>query len=114
MFVEGCPKADEPVVESHILTAVVVTDEWCGRSYGRPGLPAAVARDKTTRRARLSKGSVAEAHAFGKNYNSVASRVKRWAPCNVGADHCLIAQSRGLRIPPSVKPHTLAKDTSKH
>jgi hypothetical protein len=49
-----------------------VTDEWCGRSYGRPGLPAAVARDKTTRRARLSKGSVAEAHAFGKNYNSVA------------------------------------------
>ena len=48
-----------------------MTDEWCGRSYGRPGLPAAVARDKTTRRARLSKGSVAEAHAFG-NYNSVA------------------------------------------
>ena len=52
--------------------AVVVTDEWCGRSYRRPGLPAAVARDNTTRRERLSKGSVAEAHAFGKNYNSVA------------------------------------------
>ena len=47
-------------------------DEWCGRSYGRPGLPAAVARDNTTRRERLSTGSVAEAHAFGKNYNSVA------------------------------------------
>ena len=86
MFVEGWPRALEPVVESHILTgyrgcppAVVVTDEWCGRSYGRPGLPAAVARDKTTRRARLSKGSVAEAHAFGKNYNSVASRLKHVA-----------------------------------
>ena len=47
-------------------------DEWCGRSHWRPGLPAAVARDNTTRRERLSKGSVAEAHAFGKNYNSVA------------------------------------------
>ena len=75
MFVEGCPKADEPVVESHILAAppaVVVIDEWCGRSCWRPGLPAAAARDNTTRRERLSKGSVAEAHAFGKNYNSVA------------------------------------------
>ena len=75
MFVEGCPKADEPVVESHILAAppaVVVIDEWCGRSRWRPGLPAAVARDNTTRRERLSKGSVAEAHAFGKNHNSVA------------------------------------------
>ena len=73
MFVEGCPKADEPVVESHILAAppaVVVIDEWCGRSYGLPGLPAAVARDNTTRRERLSKGSVAEAHAFA--YNSLA------------------------------------------
>ena len=47
-------------------------DERCGRSSWRPGLPAAVARDNTTRRERLSKGSVAEAHAFGKNYNSVA------------------------------------------
>ena len=75
MFVEGWPRALEPVVESHILAAppaVVVIDEWCGRTYWRPGLPAAVARDNTTRRARLSKGSVAEAHAFGKNYNSVA------------------------------------------
>ena len=75
MFVEGCPKADEPVVESHILAAppaVVVIDEWCGRSHWRPGLPAAVARDNATRRGRLSKDSVAEAHAFGKNYNSVA------------------------------------------
>ena len=73
MFVEGWPRALEPVVESHILTgyrgcppAVVVIDEWCGRSCWRPGLPAAVARDKTTRRERLAKGSVAEAHAFGK------------------------------------------------
>ena len=75
MFVEGWPKADEPVVESHILAAlpaVVVIDEWCGRSSWRPGLPAAVARDKTTRRERLPTGSVAAAHAFGKNYNSVA------------------------------------------
>ena len=47
-------------------------DEWCGRSHWRPGLFAAVARDNTTRRERLSTGSVAEAHAFGKNYNSVA------------------------------------------
>ena len=77
MFVEGWPRALEPVVESHILTgyrgcppAVVVTDEWCGRSYRRPGLPAAVARDNTTRRERLAKGSVAEAHAFA--YNSLA------------------------------------------
>ena len=41
--------------------AVVVTDEWCGRSYRRPGLPAAVARDNTTRRERLAKGSFAGA-----------------------------------------------------
>ena len=60
-WVQGLPPA-----------VVVVIDEWCGRSYLRPGLPAAVARDNTTRRERLSKGSVAEAHAFGKNYNSVA------------------------------------------
>ena len=79
MFVEGWPRALEPVVESHILPgyrgcppAVVANDEWCGRSSWRPGLPAAVARDKTTRRERLSVGSFAEAHAFGKNYNSVA------------------------------------------
>ena len=80
MFVEGCPKADEPVVESHILAAppaVVVIDEWCGRSHWRPGLPAAVARDKTTRRERLVKGSFAAAHAFGKNYNSVAEALGR-------------------------------------
>ena len=70
MFVEGWPRALLPVVESHILAAppaVVVIDEWCGRSHWRPGLPAAVARDNTTRRERLVKGSVAEAHAFGKN-----------------------------------------------
>ena len=73
MFVEGCPKADEPVVLSHMATGAAPSGrcEWCGRSRWRPGLPAAVARDNTTRRARLAKGSVAEAHAFGKNYNSV-------------------------------------------
>ena len=101
MFVEGCPKADEPVVESHILTAVVVTDEWCGRSSWRPGLPAAVARDKTTRRARLAKGSVAGARVVRQKQQCW---LKRWARCKVGADHCLAAQSSGLRIPPR-NPH---------
>ena len=57
--------------------AVVVIDEWCGRSYLRPGLPAAVARDNSARRERLAKGSLAEAHAFGKNYNSVAEALDR-------------------------------------
>ena len=80
MFVEGWPRALLPVVESHILAAlpaVVVIDEWCGRSSWRPGLPAAVARDNATRRERLSTGSLAEAHAFGKNYNSVAEALGR-------------------------------------
>ena len=96
MFVEGCPKADEPVVESHILTAVVVTDEWCGRSSWRRGLPAAVARDKTTRRARLAKGSVAKARVRSQKQQCW---LQRWAArCKVGADKRLIAQSRGLRM----------------
>ena len=81
MFVEGWPRALEPVVESHMVgcppPAVVVIAEWCGRSYRRPGLPAAVARDTTTRRERLSKGSFAAAHAFGKNHNSVAEALGR-------------------------------------
>ena len=103
MFVEGCPKADEPVVESHILAAppaVVVIDEWCGRSHWRPGLPAAGARDDTTRRERLSTGSVA-----GARVRSAKATVllKRWAArCNVVADYSPTVQSSGLRITPDV------------
>ena len=66
------------------LPAVVVIDEWCGRSYWRPGLPAAVARDKTTRRERLSTGSVAE-----RTRSAKATVLKRWARCKVGADKCV-------------------------
>ena len=103
MFVEGWPRALLPVVESHILAAppaVVVIDEWCGRSHWRPGLPAAGARDDTTRRERLSTGSVA-----GARVRSAKATVllKRWAArCNVVADYSPTVQSSGLRITPDV------------
>ena len=63
MFVEDWPRALLPVVLSHMATGAAPSGrcEWCGRSYRRPGLPAAVARDNTTRRERLAKGSFAKA-----------------------------------------------------
>ena len=79
---------------------VVVIDEWCGRSHWRPGLPAAGARDDTTRRERLSTGSVAGAHVRSAKATVL---LKRWAArCNVVADYSPTVQSSGLRITPDV------------
>ena len=51
-------------------------------------------RDKTTRRARLAKGSFAEAHAFGK----LQQWLKRWArTCTVART---VRQPTAVRIPP--------------
>ena len=70
-------------------------DEWCGRSHWRPGLPAAVARDTTTRRERLSKVRLAEAHAFGKNYNSVAEAL---GPHAASSSRTIVQQSNRVVV----------------